>query len=175
MAARLILVVLVACGAGCDSSSRAAPVPRPTASSTTPTTLRHASTPNNDPFIAHWSVHGSEMDIRSDRTGTLTSNCGGGECVETDRLTLVRSPNGKRLTATITSIRYSDTTGKSLPNPYPNESNAIGDSFYLEFVAPHLLRKTIIHSSLPVVDQASGNPYWCRRGLAKSLGHLCGA
>jgi hypothetical protein len=116
------------------------------------------------------------MDIRSDTTGSITSNCGGQVCVETDRLALVRSPNGKRLTATITAINYSDNTGKPLPKPDPYDSQAIGDSFYLEFVAPHLMKKTIIHSSLPASDQKSGNPYWCGSGLAtSSLVHLCGA
>jgi hypothetical protein len=115
------------------------------------------------------------MDIRSDMTGVITSNCGGGVCVETDRLALIRSPKGKRLTATITAISYRDNTGKPIANPNPNDSPSIGDSFYLEFVAPHLMKETTIRSSVPAIDNADGNGYWCGSGLAASLVHLCGA
>jgi hypothetical protein len=115
------------------------------------------------------------MDIRPDMTGVITSNCGAAVCVETDRLGLVRSPNGKRLTATITAISYSDNIGKPIANPNPNDSQDIGDSFYLEFVAAHLMKETVIRSSLPAFDRTSGNPYWCGSGLATPLVHLCGA
>jgi hypothetical protein len=115
------------------------------------------------------------MDIRSDMTGVMTSNCGGQVCVETDRLALVRSPNGTRLTAIITAVSYSDNTGKPLPKPDLYDPQAIGDSFYLEFVAPHLMKRTIIHSSLPAIEQKVGNPYWCGSGLATTLVRLCGA
>jgi hypothetical protein len=45
----------------------------------------------------------------------------------------------------------------------------------LQFVAPHLIKTTYIHSSLPAIDRADGNPYYCGEGLASSLVHLCGA
>jgi hypothetical protein len=95
-------------------------------------------------------------------------------CLETDNLSVSVSPTGKRRTVTITKIMYTGTTGKAIPNPYPADSQAVGDAFYLQFVAPHLTKKTIIHSSLPAIDQ-TGNPYWRGNGLAASLRNLCGA
>lgn len=80
------------------------------------------------------------------------------------------------MNVTITKITFKDgASGKAIPNPDPSTSQQIGDSSYLKFAAPHLLKETIIHSSLPAVDLEAGNPYWCGDGLASSLGHFCGA
>ena len=118
-------------------------------------------------------MHGSQMAIESNRGGILTSNCGV-PCVETETLSLSRSPSGTRMNVTITRIAYKDgTTGKAIPNSYPADSPRVGDSSYLEFAAPHLLKETIIHSSVPGIDRA--NSYWCGDGLAPSLSHFCGA
>jgi hypothetical protein len=57
----------------------------------------------------------------------------------------------------------------------PSDSAAVGDSSYLEFVAPHLLKETLIHSSVSAIDQKYGNPYWCGQGLAASKQGVCGA
>jgi len=130
--------------------------------------------PTNESFVGHWYVHGSQLEIESNGTGVEINNCGGQVCLETDNLSLSLTPTGKRMTATITKITYTGTTGKAIPNPTPADSQAVGDSFYLQFVAPHLMKKTIIHSSLPAIDQ-TGNPYWCGNGLAPPLVHLCGA
>lgn len=126
-------------------------------------------------FLGSWPVHGAQLRIGSNTSGVTTSNCGS-PCVESDELALSASPTGTRMTATITKITFSEgNSGKAIPNPTPGDSNRVGDSFYLEFVAPHLLRRTIIRSSLPAIDQTRGNPYWCGTGLSPSLRHFCGA
>ena len=136
---------------------------------TPPSTRDDAVT--GDRFVGHWSVHGSQLEIRPNGTGTIESNCGGAVCVETDALSVVRSVGGKRLTATITKIRYANNKGEPIPGPDPRESPAVGDAFYFRFVAPHLMKLTIVRSSFPWL----GNPYWCGDGLAASLEHFCGA
>jgi hypothetical protein len=42
---------------------------------TPPTTDDDAVT--GDRFVGHWSVHGSQLEIRPNGTGTIESNCGG--------------------------------------------------------------------------------------------------
>jgi hypothetical protein len=113
------------------------------------------------------------MVIRANLKGAISSNCGG-TCLETDQLALVRSPNRKRLTATITGITYAD-SGEPIPQPAkPFDAQAVGDSFYVEFVGRHLLKQTTVRTSLAAIDQ-HGNPYWCGDGLAASKVRLCGA
>ena len=168
---RWVVVALVAvlC-ASCQSSSK------PTSTGvTTSTSATHGTTVTDDPFVGHWHVHGGAMEIRSNMTGTLDYNVGGAVRYENDRLSFVRSPDGKRLTATIESVRFTDDKGKPIPDPHPGDSSAVGDSFSLEFVAAHLMKRTIIHSSWPASDQRDGNPYWCGNGLAESLANRCGA
>ena len=129
-----------------------------------------------DRFVGQWYVHDAQLAITSNAAGVESSNCGGGVCVETEDLSLSLSANAKRMTATITKVSYRDgTTGKAIRNPDPAESSAVGDSFYLGFVAPHLVKMTILHTSLPAIDQKYGNPYWCGNGLARALEDLCGA
>jgi len=108
-------------------------------------------------------------------TGTVDYNVGGAVRYEDDRLSFARSRGGRRLTATIVSVTFTDENGKPIPNPNPGDSSPVGDSFYLEFVAPHLMKRTIIHSSWPAIDQRDGNRYWCGVGLAGSLVSRCGA
>jgi hypothetical protein len=126
---------------------------------------------NDDPFVGNWHVHGSQREILPNGTGTIESNCGGGGCLETDVLAVVRSANGMQLTATITAITYADNKGKALPAPDPSESPTVGDSWNLRFAAPHLMKQTMVRSAVPWL----GNPYWCGDGLAASLDHFCGA
>jgi hypothetical protein len=137
----------------------------------TPPPTAHDDAVTGDRFVGRWSVHGSQLEIHPNGTGTLESSCGGAVCVETDALSLVRSASGQRLTATITKISYANKGGNPIPGPDPRESPAVGDSFYFRFVAPHLMKLTIVHSSFAWL----GNPYWCGDGLAASLEHLCGA
>jgi hypothetical protein len=93
------------------------------------------------------------LTIESNSAGVLTGNCGY-PCVETENLALSLSPTGKRMTLTIATITFSDgNTGRVIRNPDPAASPGVGDSSYLEFVAPHLMKETIIHSSLPAIDQ----------------------
>ena len=49
----------------------------------------------------------------------------------------------------------------------------MGDMSYFEFVAPHLLKETFLHSSATNFDYY-GNPYWCGDGLDPSLSDHCG-
>ncbi len=161
--------------ASCQSSSKptATGVATPTSVSTTAIPSSTTSHLNvvHDPFVGQWSVHGSQLVIRPDGTGTIVSNCGGQLCAETDSLSLVRSASGKHLTATITKVSYVNNRGKPIPAPDPRDSPAVGDSFYFRFVAPHLMKATIVRSSFPWL----GNPYWCGDGLAAALEHFCGA
>jgi hypothetical protein len=130
--------------------------------------------PGVERFVGHWSVHGAQLKIESNTAGILTANCGP-PCVETDLLALSLSPTGTRMRMTIAKITFTKgDTGMVIPKPVAVDSPGVGDSSYLEFVAPHLMKETIIHSSLLAIDQ-SGNPYWCGSGLAASLVHLCGA
>ena len=112
------------------------------------------------------------MEIRFNMTGLVWLGCGG-SCVETDRVRFVQSPNGRRLTGTITAVEYSDDVGRVIPNPIPGASASVGDSFYLEFVAPHLMKQTSIRTSRPAEDV--GNPYWCDDALEASKQRVCGA
>ena len=65
------------------------------------------------------------MDIRPDMTGTIGANAGGAVQYEEDRLSFVRSPDGKRLRAAIVSMRFMDDKGNPIPNPDRGDSSAI--------------------------------------------------
>jgi hypothetical protein len=70
------------------------------------------------------------------------------------------------MTATIIRIVFTDaTTGAVVPNPRPDDSQAVGDVSILTLIAPHLLKQTIVRSHLSPSDVEGGNPYWCGEGL----------
>ena len=113
--------------------------------------------------------------LTGDPPPAIFANVGGAVRYEGDLLSFVRSKDGKHLTATVVAVGYVDNKGKPIPKPDGVDSSAVGDSFSLKFVAPHLMKQTIIHSSLSAIDQRYGNPYWCGRGLAEALVPRCGA
>ena len=124
-------------------------------------------------FLGFWHVHGSQLQIKSG-TGVVGSNCGP-PCVETDELSLSRSKDGSRLTAVVTSVSFANgDTGRRIPNPFPHDSAAVGDSSYFEFVAPHLMKETTLRSAVHPIDWDYGNPYWCGQHLDPALDWACG-
>jgi hypothetical protein len=157
----MLTVLCVACG----SSSRRIDVgPKPS------TSTMGARVTNANPFVGRWWAHDGGIQIKPDMTGAMWSNCGGAVCIETDQLSLARSAKTARLTATITKRSYASKKGAHVAGPDPRESPAVGDSFYLEFVAPHLMKMTMIRSAVPWL----GNPYLCGDGLPAARQHLCG-
>ena len=126
-------------------------------------------------FVGHWHVHGALLDI-DPTTARMTVSCTRPDqpCIETFTLKVSLSPDGRRLDAEITNDTYTDpSTGQPVPNPDPGELSLVGDRSYFEFVAPHLLKQTFLHSRAPNVDEF-GNPYWCGEGLDPSLDNHCG-
>jgi hypothetical protein len=146
--------------------------PIPTVRRTVPPTTTRAVAKHQESFVGHWQVHGGTLDIRSNGSAIEDFNCGGQVCDEMLRLALVRSPNGRRLIATIKSISYTNEHGRRIANPDPAESESVGDVFSLEFVAPQLMKTTLMTSNRSL---RRGNPYWCGADLAASLQHFCGA
>jgi hypothetical protein len=138
-----------------------------------------ATTPPS--FVGTWHVHDSELQIMSRLRGIETDynigpcvHASAATCSETNALSLSVSSDRSILTATITKIGYT-ANGALVAAPQPTESRSVGDSVRLEFVEPQLLKETIIRSSLPMVDQVAGNPYWCGDHLAAQLQQYCGA
>ena len=172
------LIVLGACGGSSAHRSRATTTTEAPSTTTAPRTsssVRGPAPSTKETFVGHWSVHDAQLNIESNTAAIETINCSL-PCLETDTLALSLSTTGTRMTVTIAKITFADqNTGKVIPNPHPADSQMVGDSYYLEFVAPHLMKETIINSSLPAIDQTDDNPYWCGSGLASSLVHLCGA
>lgn len=139
-------------------------------------TAAQAPTPRSPPdsFVGQWHVHGALLDI-DPTTARLTVDCSRPDqpCIETFTMRLSLSHDGRRLDAEITSDTYRDPrTGQPVPNPDPGEPSVVGDRSYFEFVAPHLLKQTFLHSS--DADDDFGNPYWCGDGLDPSLSDHCG-
>jgi hypothetical protein len=148
----------------------------------TTTTTAPAPDPNAARrFIGHWFVHGSTLDITSatEATETVASgfDCTPARedwCLEKDRLSLELAPDGESVTATIVGIDYvNGTTGAKFSSPFPGASQAVGDSVRLEFVAPHLMKATVIKRQLGTENY--GNAHWCQDGIAPNLRDLCGA
>jgi hypothetical protein len=136
-----------------------------------------APTPRSsaESFLGHWHVHGALLDI-DPRTARLTVDCSRPDqpCIETFTLTLSLSHDGRRLDAEITDDSYTEpSTGKPVPNPDPGLPTEVGSTSYFEFVAPHLLKETFLHSN-DTTDDDFGNPYWCGERLDPSLSDHCG-
>jgi hypothetical protein len=144
----------------------------PTSKAATPSSSSVAEG-TKESFVGHWWVHGGQLEIKPDNTAVQTGPCDV-TCLETHILSLSPVANGTRMSVIITEITYTGPNGEPIANPYPGESAAVGDSSYLEFVAPHLLKETIIESSLPDIDQL-GNHYWCGDDLEPPLTRVCGA
>src|SRR5436190_14772359 len=134
------LILLGACsGSNADRSSASTSTK---AQTTSPAAGTSSSVPGvaGERFVGHWWVHDAQLKIESNGAGVITGNCGS-PCVETDNLALSLSSTGTRMTVTITKIAFTEgNTGKVIPNPDPADSPSVGDSSYLEFVAPHLMK-----------------------------------
>jgi hypothetical protein len=93
---------------------------------------------------------------------------------ERDDLSVVVASSPARLTAKIERITYKNAAGAVIANPAPSESQAVGDSFRLTFVKQNILRREVLVSHLPSIDQKSANPYLCGPQTRDSS-PLCGA
>lgn len=129
-------------------------------------------------FAGTWRVHGAQMVIRPDGTGTI--DAAEGPYDETDVIRFVRYREPERLLATYTKVSYVDgTTGRPIPKPtdacsLADGSNVPGDQFLLRFAAPHLLIDSVIVTHIAPIN-LSGNPYWCGQGIAPRYQNRCGA
>jgi hypothetical protein len=124
-------------------------------------------------FVGSWHVHDGQLTIDENQTAQEV-NVGGctTPCTEHEALTWALSDNGQRLTAVVRGVTFtSRTDGTQMSGPGSPDQAEAGDSFYLTFVAPYLLKSTLIH--MPVAQ--GGNPYWCGADLAASLQSNCGA
>jgi hypothetical protein len=176
-----LAVILAACGSTSTIASSTSTTASTTATSST-TTAPHPSsstTPRNaapNAFLGDWYVHGCSLHVITDTEGVQRCFFGGQGVSEINTLVLFLSRHPLRLKATVSKVTFvSNDTGRVVANPFPNESDAVGDVFILTFVAPHLLVTHFVVSHRAPIDVKYGNPYWCGDGLATSLGHLCGA
>jgi hypothetical protein len=132
---------------------------------TSTTFSRKDNPPRTTPksFVGEWYVHDGRLTVGSQLTGSEMANQGP-SVVEVDTLRFA-SVHGGRLSAVITKISFVDvSTKRETVNPSPNDSQAVGDSFLLAHVNPHLLKTIYVRSSLPTTDLEAGNPYWCGPG-----------
>jgi len=130
------------------------------------------------PFVGHWSVHGAQMEIVNPTQGTIRYRdyCGprpGEECLATESIRFVVSLDGKRLYGRAENISWTVDGAKVAP-PDGDTYSGVGDRFWLEFVAPHLLKRGQIFVTDPGT-YGGGNPFWCGEGLSDEYGYYCGA
>jgi hypothetical protein len=129
---------------------------------TVPSVPSHVAIP--DGLVGTWYVHGGILTIRADGTGSQVFSFGA--YGETDTITLVSQDHRQRLLGVIRHIRYANSSG-SIANPDPADTQRVGDSFNLNRIRPHILRKSYVKSALPDVEQKADNPNWCGPGLSK--------
>jgi hypothetical protein len=117
-----------------------------------------------NPFLGEWRVHGAIVRVTSDTNGVQVLSFGGPGYSEVDELSISVERHARRLVATIVKITFVNDEGIVIANPERGASQSVGDAFRLEFVEPNVLKRTILKSSLPALDQLYGNPFLCGPG-----------
>ena len=175
-----IIAAVAACSTSTNTSSTTASPTSPTASPTSPTasptsTTATATGTAGAPFVGHWHVHGSAMDIAPDKATLITYSCPGSgtprDCHETDTLSVV-SGDGKQLTLQVATVSFTNNAGAAVPIASQYASTAVGDELQLVAQAPGLLKATILHG---FPGWVGGNPYWCGAGIGTTDRTKCGA
>ena len=135
-------------------------------------------------FVGEWFVHGSQMTIRPDFTGTRSTSLGpctdpfgpdasDDMCNEIAGLDFSEGPTGS-IVATVTSVDYETWEGETPPTGFEGDGTfRVGDSFELEFADENLLR-TIWLGRLSRLN-GQGNPYWCNSQTSTENVDKCGA
>ena len=188
VAAAAALTVSGCAGASHDAGAGSPPAQQTSRSATASpsTTPEPQPTPTGvGPFAGKWFVHGSSLVIAGNGKGSIVSNIGpcrveGRQemCSERNDYRFRLSPDGSRLTGTVTAISFETWEGAPVPASVPGyrTSARVGDTLHLYVAAPGLLstRWPLEHPLKKMLFDGPGNPFWCAAGTSNVEG-LCGA
>jgi|SRR5450759_2798618 hypothetical protein len=130
-----------------------------------------APSPAVPSFVGEWHVHGTQFVISSATAGYSIIDAGpcgpmpGPRCMERDEYGFRLSPDGQKLTATITSVTVTEAgTGRQRPDVAPFGHPT--ETYALTFAGPNLLIRN---------PWERGNPYLCNDQTSKIDLPKCGA
>ena len=192
-AAALTTLAVGGCGSGIPSAvgqhhASAARQALPAASG-----LAHRSTP----FSGAWIRHGSYLCVGGDSTLLLTAKATcprsgktgwigfyfgcyrfpgtrADVCYEWDYLSFNHA-SSDRILASVTKVIYTGRKGATIRGFALPHGFRMGDSFYLERIAPGLLKMIYQHTRLTGLALTYGPPYWCGQGVTTARRPKCGA
>jgi pimeloyl-ACP methyl ester carboxylesterase len=126
-------------------------------------------------FVGNWYVHGAQLSINADATGTMAWNqgpCGANYAdMCTGNADLMFTVGSGEIRGSLTNVRFTSSNGQTVPTSSidPHGTPQPGDSFTLSVANPNVLHITWLGSASTIW----GNPNWCRNNYINAS--ICGA